>query len=77
MEFDIVKAIDLGINVLTIIVSALVIYNRLSNRMSLMEQKFDILTGSGFQSKEAAAAAEKRLDSRIDDLRASISSYSK
>lgn len=72
MQFDLLKAIDILINVGTIVVTALVIYNRLANRMSLMEQKFDILTGNGFITKEVVLAMEKRLDTRIDDLKATV-----
>ena len=72
MEFDVLKAVDIGINVVTIMLSALVIYNRLSNRLSLMEQKFDLLTGNGYVTKDVAQAMEKRLDTRIDDLKATV-----
>jgi hypothetical protein len=72
MEFDLPKLIDIGINVVTIILSALVMYNRMSNRLNLLEQKFDILTGNGFITKDVAAAMERRLDTRIDDLKIAI-----
>ena len=72
MEFDPTKLIDIGVNVLTIVASALVIYNRLANRIALMEQKFDIITGNGFLKKDVAEAMISRLDTRIDDLKASV-----
>jgi len=70
MEFDPLKALDIGINVAAIVLSALVVYNRMSNRLSLLEQKFDILTGNGFVKKEVLEEVQRRLDQRIDDLRA-------
>jgi hypothetical protein len=72
MIFDPLKAIDIGINVSTIIASALVVYNRVTNRLSLLEQKFDIIMANGFVKKEVAAETERRLDTRIDDLKAVI-----
>lgn len=72
MEFDLAKAIDIAINIFTIVVSALVIYNRMSNRLSLLEQKFDILTGNGFVKKEVVEEIQRRLDQRIDDLRTAV-----
>jgi hypothetical protein len=69
---DPAKIVDIAINVVTIVASALVVYNRVTNRLSLLEQKFDIIMANGFVKKEVAAETERRLDTRIDDLKAVI-----